>query len=304
MKLFCALFCGLSVCALAQVPAGSVTVPVEVIPSLGRLPKETVLVQVNDIKITAGDLDRILLAYPENTRVFILGPGRQQFFDQLVRIFVLREEGKRRKLDDDPTYKLQAMYSLAGILSTVTAEEMKKSIVIDDDMLRKYLADHELEYAKLKARHILVRTKGAQIPVRPGQSELSDEEALAKAKTMLAKIKAGADFADIAREESDDPGSGAKGGDLAVFGHGQPMPSFEEAAYKLKPGEISEPVKSAAGYHIIQVQERQVKPFEELKPELEPKLRAELAKKQVDELVNKAKVILAPEILPSSKTAK
>src|SRR5689334_16317466 len=132
MKLFSALFCGLSVCALAQTPPGSATLPIEIIPSLARLPKEAVLVQVNDIKITVADLDRILLAYPENTRVYVLGPGRQQFFDQLVRILVLSEEGKRRKLDDDATYKIQAMYSLAGILSTVTSEEIKNNIRIDD----------------------------------------------------------------------------------------------------------------------------------------------------------------------------
>jgi parvulin-like peptidyl-prolyl isomerase len=82
------------------------------------------------------------------------------------------------------------------------------------------------------------------------------------------------------------------------------VPSFEDAAFQLKIGELSEPVKSPFGYHLIQVQERQVKSFEELKPELEAKVRPDLTKKQVDELVNKARVILAPEVLPSSKMSK
>jgi parvulin-like peptidyl-prolyl isomerase len=139
--------------------------------------------------------------------------------------------------------------------------------------------------------------------VQPGQPDLTEEQALAKAQQLRARLVGGADFAELAKTESDDTLTGAKGGALDVFGHGQMVPSFEEAAYKLKNGEISEPVKSPFGFHIIQVEERQVKTLEELRPELETKIRPELVKKQVDELVNKAKVILAPEILPASKMA-
>src|SRR5438105_2119330 len=129
MKLFPVLLFAASVCLLAQNPPPPlpITVPLQPIPSdLASVPKEKVLVQVNDIKITAGHLDMILKAYPDNTRVFVLGPGKQQFFDQLVRTLVLSEEGKRRKLDDDPTYKAQAEYSLAAILANQTNEDVKR----------------------------------------------------------------------------------------------------------------------------------------------------------------------------------
>jgi parvulin-like peptidyl-prolyl isomerase len=268
------------------------------------IPKDKVLVQVNDIKITAGDLDLILKAYPDNTRVYVLGPGREQFFDQIVRTLVLSEEGKRRKLDQERIYKTQVMYSLAAILANQTNEDIKSNVKIDDAVLKKYLEDHQADYTRLKARHILIRVKGSQVPVRPGQADLTEEQALAKAKELQAKIKAGADFAEVAMAESDDATSGVKGGDLGVIGHGQVVPSFEQAAYKLQPGEISDPVRSPFGFHLIQVQERQIKTFEELKPELEAKVRPDLVKKQVDELVNKAKVILAPEVLPASKLTK
>jgi peptidyl-prolyl cis-trans isomerase C len=314
MKSFSALLWVISACLMAQTPppqpSPQVTMDGSAIPlkietaDLGSIPKDKVLVQVNDIKITAGDLEMILKAYPDNTRVFMLGPGRQQFFDQLVRTLVMSEEGKRRKLDADPTYKAQAQYSLAAILANQVNEDIKKNLKVDDAILRKYYEEHLSDYTRLKARHILVRMKGSPVPVRAGQQDITEEEALAKVKELQARIKAGADFAELASAESDDAGSGAKGGDLGVFGHGQMVPSFEEAAYKLKPGELSDPVKSPFGFHLIQVQERQVKSFEELKPELEVKVRPELVKKQVDELINQAKVILAPEALPASKMAK
>ena len=286
-------------------PNSSVTIPLEMVPGdLGSLPKDKVLVQVNDVKITVAQFEMILKAYPESTRVFVLGPGRQQFFDTLVKTFVLNEEGKRRRLDQDPTYQAQAQYSLAAILASQTTEEIRKNVKIDDAVLKKYLDKHESEYTKLKARHILVRVKGSPVPVRAGQPDLTEEEALAKVKDLRARIQSGCDFVELARAESDDVGTGAQGGDMGIFGHGQIPPSLEEAAYQLKVGEVSEPVRSPFGFHLIQVQERQIKTLEELKPELEPKIRAELTKEQVDALINKAKVILAPEVLPASKLSK
>ena len=317
MKLFSILFLiASSVCLMAQnpppqppkpqgMPPGVVTVPLQVIPQdLTTVPKDKVLVQVNDIKITAGQIDLILEAYPENTRVYVRGPGRQQFFDNLVKTLVLSEEGKRRKMDQDPMYKAQAEYSLAAILANQVNEDIKKNLKVDDAAVKKYYEDHKAEYEKVKARHILIRMKGSPVPVRAGQSDLTEDEALAKVKDLRAKIQAGANFADVAKAESDDSGSGANGGELGLFGHGQMVPTFEEAAFKLKAGELSEPVKSPFGYHLIQVEERQAKTLEEVRPELDAKVRPDLAKKQVDDLVNKAKVILDPDLLPSSKMPK
>jgi len=311
------LLFGASLCLMAQtpppqppkpkpVPPEGVTMQVPLTPQgdLTSAPKDKVIIQVNDIKITAGQLDQILEAYPENTRVFVRGPGRQQFIDQLVRTLVLSEEGKRRKLDEDAPYKTQAAYSLAAILANRTNEEIKKNVAVDDASLKKYYEDHKGEYEKVRARHILIRMAGSPVPVKPGQKELTEAEALAKAQELRAKIQGGADFAAIAKAESDDTGSGANGGELGLFAHGQMVPAFDEAAFKLKPGELSEPVKSPFGFHLIQVEERQSKTFEELKPELEAKAKPDLAKKQVDDLVNKAKVILDPQLLPASKVAK
>lgn len=311
------LLFGANLCLMAQTPPPqppkpkpappeSLTMQMPLTPQgdLTSAPKDKVIIQVNDIKITAGQLDQILEAYPENTRVFVRGPGRQQFIDQFVRTLVLSEEGKRRKLDEDPTYKTQAAYSVAAILANRTNEEIKKNVAVDDASLKKYYEDHKSEYEKVRARHILIRMAGSPVPVKPGQKELTEAEALAKAQALRAKIQGGADFAEIAKAESDDTGSGAKGGELGAFAHGQMVPTFDEAAFKLKPGELSEPVKSPFGFHLIQVEERQSKTFEELKPELEAKARPDIAKKQVDDLVNKAKVVLDPELLPASKVAK
>jgi len=108
--------------------------------------------------------------------------------------------------------------------------------------------------------------EGAQAPTpTPTPQELTptptleprtDEEALALAKELVKRLRAGEDFAKLAKEYSDDPGSRDNGGDLGWFGRGRVVPEFEKAAFSLKPGEISDPVKTMFGYHIIQVLEK------------------------------------------------
>ena len=99
------------------------------------------------------------------------------------------------------------------------------------------------------------------MPVKPNQPDLGEEDALAKTKAIRERLVKGEDFAAVAKAESDDTGSGAQGGDLGTFGHGRMVPVFEETAFKLPIGEVSQPVKSQFGWHLIQVQERTVKNF-------------------------------------------
>ncbi|CAM4084277.1 peptidylprolyl isomerase [Bacillus manliponensis] len=107
-----------------------------------------------------------------------------------------------------------------------------------------------LNKPEIKASHILVK----------------DEET---AKNIKAELDQGKSFEELAKEKSEDPGSAENGGDLGYFGPGKMVPEFEEAAYGLKKDEISEPVKTQHGYHIIKVTDiKEAKPYEEVKDEL------------------------------------
>src|SRR3569623_2089497 len=100
--------------------------------------------------------------------------------------------------------------------------------------------------------------------------------ARAKIQDILAKVRKGEDFAALARQYSQDPGSAASGGDLGFFGHGTMDKAFEDASFALKPGDVSEPVRSAFGCHIIKLDEikgGQGKAFEEVRPQLERDLK-------------------------------
>jgi parvulin-like peptidyl-prolyl isomerase len=127
--------------------------------------------------------------------------------------------------------------------------------------------------------------------LRPGQKELTEAEALQKAKDIKAKLAAGAKFAELAQAESDDTGSGANGGDLGAFTKGRMVPEFEKAAFSQPIGVVGDPVKTQFGYHLILVEKRQSKPFEEAKAEIQQRIGPEQAQKGLDELKKKAAIV-------------
>ena len=120
---------------------------------------------------------------------------------------------------------------------------------VSDGALRQYYKDHKAEFVAREERamrHILIA-----VPASASDEDVA--KAAEKAQGLLKQIRDGADFATVAKENSDDPGSAADGGDLGWVERGLMVPAFEEAAFALEPGAISEPVRTDFGFHIIQV---------------------------------------------------
>jgi peptidyl-prolyl cis-trans isomerase D len=145
---------------------------------------------------------------------------------------------------------------------------------VDEQALEALYRDRAETYVtpeQRRVRHILV-----QLP--QDADAAAADAALQKARDAIKRIQAGEAFADVAKELSDDPGSAANGGDLGMFGRGIMTPAFEEAAFSLAPGELSEPVKSPFGYHVIEVLEIEPEvatPLEEIRDELVAALQEE-----------------------------
>jgi peptidyl-prolyl cis-trans isomerase D len=141
---------------------------------------------------------------------------------------------------------------------------------------------------QVKAQHILVS-------VAAGATPEQDAAARAKAEEALQKARGGADFAELVRQYSDEPGAAERAGDLGFFGRGQMVPEFENAVFSMQPGAVSDLVKTQFGYHVIKVNEKKpesVRTFEEVRPEIEGRLADERAKAQAREAINSARIRL------------
>lgn len=129
----------------------------------------------------------------------------------------------------------------------------------EEEMKKMYEEQYKVE--EVEARHILVK----------------DEKT---AKEVKQKLEDGGDFAKLAKEYSTDPGSKEKGGELGTFGRGQMVPEFEQAAFTLEPGKISEPVKSQHGFHIIEVLDQKTQSFEDAEYQIKKTLLQQKAQEQ------------------------
>ncbi len=249
-----------------------------------------VVLTVGDEKITAAQWDQLVSALPAQYQKMAQGPQRRQIAEQIVQLKVLSKEAEARKLEDQPIVKQQLAFDRQNVLAGALYNDLVKNVAISDADYKAYFDAHKSEFESAKARHILIRFKGSQVPLRPGTKELTEEESLAKAQDIKKQLTGGADFATLAKAESDDVGSGVKGGDLGTFKHGMMVPQFEEAAFALPVGQVSDPVRTPFGYHLIQVQEKESKTLDAAKPDIAAKLRPELAKKQADDMRKKAGV--------------
>ena len=252
-----------------------------------------VVITVGEHKITARQFDDIVKTLPQQYQEAARGPGRRDFAMNLAQLQMLADEAAKTGLAKRPDLQTQLEFHRMNLLAQAMFQNLEDASSVSDAQVQAYYDAHKADYETVTARHILIRANGAPMPAAQGKKNLSDAEALAKADAIRKRIASGEDFAKVAKEVSDDTGSGANGGDLGTFKKGMMVPPLEAAAFTLKPGDISEPVKTQFGYHIIQVQTHAVKTLDEAKPDILAQLKPIAARQAVAAMAGNTKIDLS-----------
>jgi peptidyl-prolyl cis-trans isomerase C len=286
-----------------------------------------VVARVNGETISKGDLDEAVKELEANAGQPVPAEQRDRVFrgmlDQLIGYRLLVQETKARKTAV-PDTDVEAR--IAQIQKQFPTEEAFKQVLeqrsltlqklrddVRDDLLVSKMLDAEIgskvtvspdqintfyqqnptrfqQGERVRASHILIR-------VPENADAAAKDQARAKANDLLKEVKAGKDFAALAKDNSQDPGSAVKGGDLGFFEHGQMVPPFDQAAFSLGAGQVSELVETQFGFHIIKVVEKQASrtvPIDDVRPQiqqfLENQNRQEQTRAFVDTLKAKGKV--------------
>ncbi|MEO6260639.1 MAG: peptidylprolyl isomerase [Thermoanaerobaculia bacterium] len=249
---------------------------------------DPVIISAGDLIVHKSEFEAAIKTLPPEYQTFALGTGKKQFADDFLRMKLLAAEGMRNNLQNDPEVVSQLNLMKENLVATAALKKIESGLTVTDADLKKAYESNQREYEQVKARHILIAFKGSAA-AQPGKKELTDAEAKAKADEIRKKLVAGADFAELAKKESDDTGSGTRGGDLGSFGHAQMVEEFEKAAFAAKAGEITPVVKTQYGYHIIQVQEHNTTPMAQVRDTLEKNLRQKAVKDALEAMKEKSK---------------
>jgi len=266
-------------------------------PAVRAQDADPVIARVNGVDIRQSDLataeDEVGSSMPQ------MAPDqkREYLVTYLTDVVILAQAAEKQNIANRDDVKHRLAFERNKVLMETLLQDTGKAALTDDALHKVY--DEAVKQMppeeEVHARHILVPTE--------------DE-----AKEIEAELKKGADFATLAKEKSKDPGA-ADGGDLGYFTKDQMVPEFSEAAFKLDKGQISDPVHTKFGWHIIKVEDKRIKPtptFDEVKPQLEnfvahkaqAELVASLRKDATIERLDKAPPAADPSTLNPAAPAK
>ena len=227
--------------------------------------KDSLVAKVNGTEIHESDL---ALAEEEAGQIPPMSPAAKK--DYLVQfmadIILVSKAAEAKKMADTADFKRRVAFARDKLLMSDLLQSVGKEALTDaamhkvyDDAIKQVAPEQEVH-----ARHILIRAAAGD--------EKASKQAEDKIKAVIARLKKGEDFAKVANEVTEDPSGKANGGDLGYFSKEQMVPEFSDTAFKLEKGQISEPVKTQFGWHVIKVEDKRVKAppkFEEVKPQIE-----------------------------------
>lgn len=232
-------------------------------------------------KVNGKDVTEAALAYAEEEigeGLSHLSPGQKRRYltEYLIEMQIFSEAAEAAKLGSGPDFDARMAYWKEHALKDLFLAKAVKEKVTEEEA-KKFYDERASQMAgeeEVKASHILVKTED-------------------KAKEVAKKLLDGGDFAALAKEYSEDPGSKDKGGVLGYFGRGQMVKEFEQVAFIMQKGETSQPVKTQFGYHIIRVDDRRKKDppkFEDVKSEILERMGQQKKIEEAQTLRAKAKV--------------
>ena len=248
--------------------------------------KDPLIATVNGTEIHQSDL---AVAEEEAGQLPPMSPDAKK--DYLVQfmadMILVSKAAEAKKMGDGADFKRKIAFARNKLLMEQLLQSVGKEALTDEATHKVYDdAVKQLgEQQEVHARHILIRAA-------PGDDK-AGKEAEDKIKAAIERLKKGEDFAKVASDVTEDPSGKANGGDLGYFSKEQMVPEFSDTAFKLEKGQISEPVKTQFGWHVIKVDEKRVKPqpkFEDVKPQIEQYVMRKAQAEMVTKLRTEAKI--------------
>lgn len=268
--------------------AAAAIVAASALSALAQATADPVIAKVNGIEIHQSDLALAEEDVGQNLPQGGADAKRDYLVSYLSDMILLAQAAEERRLQDDPDFKRHAAFARNKVLmEALLQNEGKKSLTdqalraVYDDAVKQMGGEEEVH-----ARHILFR-------VANPADEKASKEAEDKVKAVIERLKKGEDFAKLANELTEDPSGRKDGGDLGYFTKDQMVPEFSAVAFKLDKGNISDPIKTQFGWHVLKVEDKRKKQppeFDKVKGQLETYVERKAQVELVNKLRAQAKI--------------
>jgi peptidyl-prolyl cis-trans isomerase C len=271
-------------------PRSGLSAPQTSAPKASQPPSnDRVVLSIGDQKMTAGEIEQIIQALPPDYRAFYSGQGRRRLAVYILRMKLLSSEAIKEKLDQQPEVARAIAVARESILADAAQKHIAQGITVSDQELRDSYEKNKAQFEEDRAAHILIRTRSAPIKSGdPSQPGLPDAEARKKLEDIRKQILAGADFAQMAKQYSEDITTASAGGGLGILDRTKTVPPIIEAAHALSLGQVSDVIATPSGFEIIKLEQKRVIPFEEAKPGLESQIRQSKSNEAVQHLLEES----------------
>jgi parvulin-like peptidyl-prolyl isomerase len=257
-----------------------------------------VIMHVNGEAITESEFSAAYSQLPqEMQQQFASEAGKQAFAEQMVRLKILEQEGRKLGVEKDPKVAGQLAADHTNIIAAATAQKLTP--VPTNEAVQKFYDENKKSFEATELSHILVAYEGGAVPPRSGKP-LGQREALKKAQSIAQQAKGGADFAKLAREYSDDASSAERGGVLGPFSPGMLPPEIESHIAQLAPGQVSDPVPSRFGVHIFKAGAHTSQPLDQVRQGITRRVQQQATLDKVEQMRKSAKVEFDPKFFPES----
>jgi peptidyl-prolyl cis-trans isomerase C len=237
-------------------------------------------IRESDLTMAEDDLGADIQQLPPDNR-------REQLISYVADVMLAAQAAEARKLQDGDDFKRRDAFLRRKLLMGLLLQDHARAGVNEEALRKVY--DEQIKpmgaAEEVRARHILFRADP--------KDEKAQAEAQARAQAALERIKKGEDFATVASELTEDPSGKENGGDLDYFTKEQMVPDFANIAFQMHPGQVSNPVRTPFGWHIIKLEDRRNRPvpeFEKVRPQIETFLVRRGQTELITQLRDKAKI--------------
>ncbi len=247
---------------------------------------DEVVVVIDGVEYTARELRVIRNALPPQYKKQTEMMDYASFVTVYGELLGFAKMAEKEGIPEKEPYKTQLAFARMNFLAQVYLSRLSSLLKVTDEDLLNYYEANKSDFEEFKVSAIYIDFATPDAPsAAVGNNKVTEAEATAKAEGIVAELRGGADFAELAKKHSDDSASRDKGGDLGFFTRETSIPeALKDAIFQLKEGEISDPVKDGRRFYVLTVTERRAKSLEKVRSAVNQKVRGTKFKEEIDEI--------------------